>query len=156
MKDETFMRQAIELARTGMTHGHGGPFGAVIVRENHVLGEGWNRVLIDHDPTAHAEIHAIRNACKSLGTHDLTGASIFTTGEPCPMCLGAIHWARIERIHFGFRIEEAARGGFDDLHFYQSFARPADHGLIPATPLLEKASSALIDDYLQLAHRQAY
>ena len=150
------MRRAIELARQGMQRGDGGPFGAVVVRDGQIIGEGWNRVLADKDPTAHGEVTAIRDACAKLGTHDLTGSEIHTTGEPCPMCLGAIHWARISKIHFGFRIEEAAKAGFDDLSFYQHFARPAEGSTIPAAPLLEAEARQLIDDYLAIEDREKY
>lgn len=154
--DEAFMRRAIELARQGMQRGDGGPFGAVIVRDGSIIGEGWNRVIIDKDPTAHGEVSAIRDACRKLDDFDLTGSEIHTTGEPCPMCLGAIHWARIGRIHYGFRIEDAARGGFDDLSFYRSFSRPAASSPIPASPLLADEAAALIDEYLRMEKRQRY
>ena len=152
----TFMRRAIELARQGMLAGDGGPFGAVITRGDEIIGEGWNRVLADHDPTAHGEVSAIRDACRKAGTHDLTGCEIHTTGEPCPMCLGAIHWARISRIHYGFRIEDAERGGFDDTKFYSSFARPAGNSPIPATQVLPNEAAALIDEYLAMEEREGY
>ena len=153
---KTFMLRAIELAREGMRAGHGGPFGAVIVREDQIVGEGWNRVIVDNDPTAHGEVQAIRNACSKLETFDLSGCEIHTTGEPCPMCLGAIHWARLDRIHYGFRIEDAARGGFDDVSFYQSFARPSEDSRIPAFQLLPEEAGALIDEYLASEQRVRY
>lgn len=151
-----FMRRAIGLARAGMLAGDGGPFGAVIVRDGKILGEGWNRVQADHDPTAHGEVTAIRDACRRLGDPHLDGATIFTTGEPCPMCLGAIHWARIARIYYGFRIEDAERGGFDDLRFYDRFARPAGDSPIPAAPLLGHEAAGLIDEFLALPDRARY
>lgn len=150
------MRRAIELARQGMRRGDGGPFGAVVVRDGEILGEGWNRVARHHDPTAHGEIEAIRDACARLGEAHLDGAEIFTTGEPCPMCLGAIHWAHIGRIHYGFRIEDAERGGFDDLRLYRHFDRPAGDSPIPASPLLSSAAAALIDDFPALDRRAEY
>lgn len=150
------MQRAIELARHGMRAGHGGPFGAVIVRDGEVLGEGWNRVRVDVDPTAHGEVCAIRDACGKLRDPHLPGAVIYTTGEPCPMCLGAIHWARIEGIFYGFRIEEAARGGFDDVTFYQQLRRPAEGGPISAQPLLVQEAGGLIDEFLELPGRARY
>ena len=93
------MRRAIELARQGMRGGAGGPFGAVVVRDGEIVGEGWNRVVGNNDPTAHGEISAIRDACANLANFSLEGCEIHTTGQPCPMCLGAIHWARISRIY---------------------------------------------------------
>jgi tRNA(Arg) A34 adenosine deaminase TadA len=151
-----FMLRAIELARRGMRAGDGGPFGAVVVRDGRIVGEGWNRVLADNDPTAHGEISAIRDACRRLGTPSLEGCEIHTTGEPCPMCLGAIHWARIGRIYYGFRIEDAARGGFDDLRLYESFRRPAAGSAIPASQLLDMEAAALIDEFLSLPDRARY
>jgi tRNA(Arg) A34 adenosine deaminase TadA len=152
----TFMERAIELARAGMQAGDGGPFGAVIVRDGHIIGEGWNRVRADDDPTAHGEISAIRDACRRLSTPHLTAAEIYTTGEPCPMCLGAIHWARIDRIYYGFRIEDAERGGFDDLTFYRQLRRPAEGSPIPASQLLGDSAAGLIDEFLALPDRARY
>jgi len=154
--DAGFMRRAIELARRGVEAGDGGPFGAVVVRDGEILGEGWNRVLVERDPSAHGEVVAIRDACARLGTPHLEGASIHTTGEPCPMCLGAIHWARIGRIYYGFRIEDAERGGFDDLRLYRDFARPAGDCPIPAEPRLAEEAVVLIDEYLALPWRETY
>ncbi|MGM0621118.1 MAG: nucleoside deaminase, partial [Bacteroidota bacterium] len=91
----SFMRRAIELAEKGMSNGHGGPFGAVVVKDGKIVGEGYNSVIHSNDPTAHAEILAIRNACKNLGTFELKDCTIYTSCEPCPMCLGAIYWARL-------------------------------------------------------------
>jgi tRNA(Arg) A34 adenosine deaminase TadA len=154
-RDE-FMMRAIDLARRGMRAGDGGPFGAVIVREGQILGEGWNRVRSDADPTAHGEITAIRAACQRLENPHLEQADIYTTGEPCPMCLGAIHWARIDRIYYGFRIEDAERGGFDDLTLYHRMCRPAENGPIPASPLLAEEATKLIDEFLRLPGRARY
>src|SRR5215831_1220127 len=120
-----FMRRAIALARRGMKAREGGPFGAVVVRDGAIVGAGWNRVVAARDPTAHAEIVAIRAACRRLATFRLSGAALYTTGEPCPMCLAAAYWARIDRIFYGFTIADAARIGFDDRLFYREFARPA-------------------------------
>jgi len=156
MSPEDFMQRAIDLAREGMRRGDGGPFGAVVVQDGTIIGEGWNRVIGNTDPTAHGEVTAIRDACQKTGRFDLTGCEIHTTGEPCPMCLGAIHWARIGRIYYGFRIEDAARGGFDDLTFYNSFERPAGNSPIPASPLLPEKASALIDEFLELDQRADY
>ena len=134
MKEE-FMRRAIQLARNGMRAGDGGPFGAVIVREGEIIGEGWNSVLATNDPTAHGEIVAIRDACAKTGSHSLEGCVIHTTGQPCPMCLGAIHWARLSTIHYGFDITIAARLGFYDCEFFRQFTLPAAERSIPETQL---------------------
>lgn len=147
MNRESFMNRAIELARQGMRRGDGGPFGAVIVREGEIIGEGWNRVLATHDPTAHGEITAIRNACKRLGSHSLEGCEIHTTGQPCPMCLGAIQWARIGVIHYGFRIEDAAAIGFDDREFFSQMSLPAGQRRIPEREFCRPAAMELLREY---------
>ena len=150
------MRRAIELARRGMNQGVGGPFGAVIVRDGEIVGEGWNRVLETNDPTAHGEIIAIRDACSRLGTFSLHGCEIHTTGQPCPMCLGAIHWARLGRIYFGFRIEDAADIGFDDTEFFRQMLLPADQRSIPAEESCREEALELARDYTLLAERRHY
>ncbi len=133
---EHFMRRAIELGRQGMQAGEGGPFGAVIVRDGRIIGEGWNRVVATSDPTAHGEIVAIRDACRRAGTFDLEGCELYTSGEPCPMCLGAIYWARIDRVFYGFSVEDAARVGFDDRFIYDELAKPPGARTIPVTQVL--------------------
>lgn len=150
------MRRAIELARAGMERGAGGPFGAVIVRNDEIVGEGWNRVVETNDPTAHGEIAAIRDACSRLGTFSLEGCEIHTTGQPCPMCLGAIHWARIAKIHYGFRIEDAAMMGFDDFEFYREMILPPSERLIPSEECCREDALVLAHDYLQLPGRTQY
>ena len=153
---EIFMRRAIELARQGMNQGAGGPFGAVVVRDGVIVGEGWNRVIATHDPTAHGEVTAIRDACAKLGTFSLEGCEIHTTGEPCPMCLGAIHWARIEKIFYGFRIEDAAAIGFDDTEFFRQMLLPPDERLIPSQELCRAEALELAHEYTLLPNRQHY
>ena len=153
---EAFMRHAIALARRGMKEGHGGPFGAVVVREGVIIGEGWNRVLSTNDPTAHGEICAIRDACSRIGSHILANCEIFTTGQPCPMCLGAIHWARISRIYYGFSIADAAGIGFDDSEFFKQISLPPEQRLIPSTEMLRGESLQLINDFSRLPNRATY
>jgi tRNA(Arg) A34 adenosine deaminase TadA len=131
-----FMRRAIELSRAKMRTGEGGPFGAVVVYQGAVVGEGWNRVLSTRDPTAHAEIVAIRAACQHLGRFSLDGAEIYATAEPCPMCLGAILWARIAHLYYGNTRADAAAIGFDDAAFYDEVARPPDRRTLPSARLL--------------------
>jgi guanine deaminase len=123
--DSRFLERAIELACDGASRGLGGPFGAVVVREGVVLGEGSNEVVLTKDPTAHAEIVAIRRACASLQHFSLSGATIYASCEPCPMCLGAIHWARLDVTYFAATRDEAARAGFDDAAFHRELALPA-------------------------------
>ena len=117
-----YMRMAISEARKGIRAGHGGPFGAVIVKDGEVIGKGHNQVLKNNDPTCHGEMMAIRNACKNINSFNLKGAEIYTTGEPCPMCLGAILWARITKIYYGCTINDAKNIGFDDEAFYKKLS----------------------------------
>ena len=112
-----FMQAAIDEAMEGITLHHGGPFGSVIVKDGQIVGQGHNRVLIDNDPTCHGEVSAIRDACANLGTYDLTGCELYTTGEPCPMCLYACLWANIEKVYYGCTIEDNALIGFRDEAF---------------------------------------
>ncbi len=111
------MRAAVEEAYEGITRRHGGPFGSVVVKDGRIVGRGHNRVVGNNDPTCHGEVDAIRNACADLGTYDLTGCEIYTTGEPCPMCLYACLWANIGKIHYGCTIEDNALIGFRDKIF---------------------------------------
>ncbi len=114
-----FMKRAIELARNGMEQNEGGPFGCVIVKNGEILAEGNNRVTTDNDPTAHAEITAIRRACETIDDFQLTGCDLYTSCEPCPMCLGAIYWARPDRIFYACSRDDAADAGFDDEFIYR-------------------------------------
>jgi guanine deaminase len=141
------MRRAIALARRGATAGDGGPFGAVIVLGGDIIGEGWNRVIATRDPTAHGEMVAIRDACRRIGSNGLQGCVLYTSGQPCPMCLGAIYWARIERVFYGFGIRDAAGIGFDDQFIYEQLARPAEERAIPETPLLRADALDLLEAF---------
>lgn len=156
MDNQRFMMRAIELARQGMARGDGGPFGAVVVRDGAIIGEGWNRVLASNDPTAHGEVVAIRDACARAGSFDLGGCEIHTTGEPCPMCLGAIHWARIAAIHYGFGIEDAAAIGFDDREFFRQFQLPRERRGIPSGQVCREEALRLIADYAAMPDRRQY
>jgi guanine deaminase len=138
----TFMREAAELAHANVVAGKGGPFGAVIVREGKVIGRGTNLVTSANDPTAHAEVTAIRNACRDLGTFTLAGCEIYTSCEPCPMCLAAIYWARIEKIFFANTREDAARIGFDDDHLYREMTLTHDQRSTPIQPLRSDEAQA--------------
>lgn len=113
-----YMKLAIEEARKGIRSGHGGPFGCVIVKEGVIVGRGHNSVIKLNDPTCHGEIMAIRAACKTLGTFDLSGCELYTTAEPCPMCLGAILWANIDKVYYGCTISDTDSIGFRDKQFY--------------------------------------
>ena len=117
-REKRFLEHAIELSRRGMKDGDGGPFGCIIVKDDKIVGEGWNKVTSSNDPTAHAEVVAIRDACERLDTYQLTGCEIYTSCEPCPMCLGAIYWARPERVIYANTREDAAAIDFDDDFIY--------------------------------------
>ncbi|MFZ5375814.1 MAG: nucleoside deaminase [Campylobacterota bacterium] len=119
------MRLAVEEAARGMEQGEGGPFGALIVKDGIPIASAHNEVLAANDPTAHAEMLAIRRASQALGTFDLSGCVLYTSCYPCPMCLGAILWARIRTVYYGASTEDAARAGFDDARFYDALANPA-------------------------------
>ena len=117
-----YMRMALNEARKGIKAGHGGPFGAVIVKDGVVVAKGHNQVVKNNDPTCHGEIMAIHKACKKLGTFDLSGCEIYTTGEPCPMCMAAILWANIDKVFYGCNILDTEEIGFRDKKFYEQFA----------------------------------
>ncbi len=135
MKNEDFMRRAIALSKDSVLNS-GGPFGAVIVRNGKIIAEGSNRVTIDNDPTAHAEVIAIRNAALKEGTFDLSGCFIYTSCEPCPMCLGAIYWAHIDKIFYANTREDAAKIGFDDDFIYKEIAVEPQYRKRPSELLL--------------------
>lgn len=134
-QDKTFMREAIHLADESVKSG-GGPFGAVIVKEGEIVAEGSNSVTIDNDPTAHAEVNTIRQACRKLGTFDLSDCVIYTSCEPCPMCLGAIYWARIQRVYYGNTKKDAAAIDFADDFIYKELEHPVGERSVPFVPLL--------------------
>jgi guanine deaminase len=129
------MARAIELAIENVRSGSGGPFGAVIIRGSEIISESANRVTSTNDPTAHAEMVAIREACRKLGAFHLQGCEIYASCEPCPMCLGAIYWARIEHIYFAGLAADAAQAGFDDSFIYRELAKPHTLRQIPMTEL---------------------
>lgn len=130
-REEIYMKEAVVLSRQAMDNGEGGPFGCIIVKENKIIGRGNNKVLLLNDPTAHAEIGAIRDACSHLGTFQLTDCEIYTSCEPCPMCLGAIYWARPKIVYFANTRKDAAAIGFDDSMIYDEMAAAIDERKIP-------------------------
>lgn len=145
MTKEELMRKAIELSVRNVAEG-GGPFGAVIARGGEIVAVGTNHVTLDHDPTAHAEVSAIRAAAKKLGTFDLSGCEIYTSCEPCPMCLGAIYWARLDRMYYGNNKHDAAAIGFDDAFIYEELElKPEDRRLKSEILLPEEAIKAFRD-----------
>jgi guanine deaminase len=143
---QRFMQVAIELALLGIEKGNG-PFGAVVVKGDEVVGLGTNRVTSSNDPTAHAEICAIRNACENLKTFNLAGLEIYTSCEPCPMCLGSIYWARLDRIYYGTTQNDAAKINFDDHKFYEEIAKPPHARAIPTVQLLRDESIRVFETW---------
>ena len=154
--DQRHLLRAVDLARAHMALGHGGPFGAVIVRDGQILAEGWNEVTSAHDPTAHAEVVAIRRACAALATFSLAGAVIYTSCEPCPMCLGAIYWAHLERLVFAGTKHQAASAGFDDAFIYEELARPMGARRLASIHVPLPEMDALFADWLKKADRTPY
>ncbi|MCU7905881.1 MAG: nucleoside deaminase [Candidatus Thiodiazotropha sp. (ex Epidulcina cf. delphinae)] len=142
-QDETFMREALDMARQGIELGHGGPFGAVLVRQGRVIGRGWNQVIHLNDPTAHAEMQAIREACRTLADYHLPGAVLYTTCEPCPMCLSAAYWAHIQRLVYAAEAGDAAAIGFSDREIMLELDRPSAERSIAVKQLLRDDSLAL-------------
>lgn len=136
------MARAIALAVENVRTGRGGPFGAVVVKNGKIIAEGANDVTRTNDPSAHAEIVAIRKACRVLNSFQLRGCRIYTSCEPCPMCLGAIYWARPDRVYFGSTKLDAARAGFDDSMIYQELKRPLSRRRIPMKPLMRREALA--------------
>ncbi len=135
-----FMARAIELSIENVRTGRGGPFGAVVVKDGKILAEAANSVTATNDPTAHAEIMAIRQACKKLGAFELPGCEIYTSCEPCPMCLGAIYWARPDRVYYGNTAADAAKVGFDDSFIYSEIALPPERRKIPMVRMMQDES----------------
>jgi guanine deaminase len=133
-----FMARAIELSIENVRSGDGGPFAAIVVKDRQVIAEGTNRVTATNDPTAHAEVVAIREACKKLGTFELKDCDLYTSCEPCPMCLGAIYWARPRQVYFGNTAADAASAGFDDSFIYQEIARPHSERKIPMSQMMRE------------------
>lgn len=131
-----FLRRAIALATENVVAGKGGPFGAVIVKDGRIVGEGANSVTATNDPTAHGEVNAIRAACKTLNTFMLRGCELYTSCEPCPMCLSAAHWARLDAVYFGASAADAARAGFDDAFLYAEFRKDPGERSLPARQML--------------------
>ena len=149
-----WMAIAIEEAHKGMHHNEGGPFGAAIVRDGELIASAHNEVLKTNDPTAHAEMNAIRKASEKLSTHDLSDCVLYTSCYPCPMCLGAILWARIPKVYYASSMEEAARGGFDDQAFYTLFNRPDE--ALEMTSIDREDGAKLFSQWLEKSDRTLY
>ncbi len=155
--DKRYILRAIELARKGMNADEGGPFGAVIVNAHgDIIGEGNNQVTSSNDPTAHAEVVAIRNACKAIQDFQLEGCTIYTSCEPCPMCLGAIYWARPARIVFACNRVDAADIGFDDDHIYKEIPLPVTERIIPTEQLCRDEATVVFEEWQAKMDKKEY
>jgi guanine deaminase len=151
-----FMKRAISLALENVRSGNGGPFAAVIVKEGRVIAEGTNRVTFSNDPTAHAEVVAIREACRALADFQLTDCDLYTTCEPCPMCLGAIYWARPARVFYAATATDAASAGFDDAFIYNELKIAHGERRIPMTQILREDSLAIFVTWKQQENKTPY
>ena len=151
-----FMQRAIELALDNVCAGRGGPFAAVVVRDGRIIAAGVNLVTSTNDPTAHAEIVAIREACRALGSFQLTGCEIYSTGEPCPMCLGAVYWARPARVYYALTRQDAARAGFDDALIYEEFRRPPDRRRIPLIQIMRREALPVFEHWERKTDKVRY
>jgi guanine deaminase len=154
--DNPFMARAIQLSIENVHSGHGGPFAAVIVKDDRVVAEGANQVTSTKDPTAHAEILAIRAACAKLGAFDLHGCEIYTSCEPCPMCLGAIYWARLSRVYFANAAADAASIGFDDSLIYREIPLPLTQRAIPMIQMMRDQALAAFQAWQQKPNKIVY
>jgi guanine deaminase len=151
-----FLRRAIALATENVTSGRGGPFGAVIVRDGKIVGEGANSVTATNDPTAHGEVNAIRAAAKALGTFSLAGCELYTSCEPCPMCLAASHWARLDAVYYGASAADAARAGFDDAFLYAEFKKDQPERSLPEVQLLKDEAWESFAAWIASPNKVAY
>jgi tRNA(Arg) A34 adenosine deaminase TadA len=154
--DAPFLREAIRLSRDRMREGRGGPFGAVVVRDGVIIARGWNAVTSSLDPTAHAEVVAIRRACRKLGTFSLAGCVLFASCEPCPMCLAAAYWARVDRLVCAATRDDAARAGCDDALLYREIPLPLEARSLPTRTLLRPEAVAVFDEWLAKPDRIQY
>lgn len=154
--DRQFMMRAVELARLAVETGSGGPFGCVVVKDGKIVGEGSNRVTTTNDPTAHAEVVAIRDACSNLGTFQLDGCTIYTSCEPCPMCLGAIYWSRPAGIFYAGTQTDAAAAGFDDEHFYNELDKPNEQRELRMVNLLREEAQKVFQTWTDKTDKTGY
>ena len=153
---DAFMQEAVEMAIENVRAGRGGPFAALVVRDGEVVARGTNLVTSSQDPTAHAEVVAIRRACRSLNTFQLDGCDLYTSCEPCPMCLGAIYWARLDRVFYAGTRQDAAAAGFDDHFIYDEIALPPAERHITMIPMLRDEAQRAFDAWTNNDDRIAY
>jgi len=154
--DRSYMARAIQLSVENVVSGQGGPFGAVIVKDGRIIAEGVNQVTSSNDPTAHAEIVAIRQACAVLGGFELKDCELYTSCEPCPMCLGAIYWSRLARLYYGALAADAAQAGFDDSFIYREIALAHSERAIPMFPMMREDALAGFRAWVKKADKISY
>lgn len=154
--NEIFMREAIRLSIEPMRRGEGGPFGAVVVKEGEIVGSGWNQVTRSNDPTAHAEVVAIREACRRLNTFQLNGCDLYASCEPCPMCLSAAYWARVDRLFFAATRRDAAEAGFDDEFLYQELPLPPFQRKLPTVQTLREPALGAFSEWKAKSNKIPY
>lgn len=156
MQDTQFLREAIRLSRTRMRQGRGGPFGAVVARDGAIIARGWNVVTSSLDPTAHAEVVAIRRACRKLGTFQLAGCILYSSCEPCPMCLAAAYWARVDRLVYAATRDDAAHAGFDDAFIYGQVPLAPEARSLHTDRLLRAEAVTVFEEWLAQPDRVPY
>ncbi len=154
--DQYFLQSAIDLARSGMDNNAGGPFGAIVVKDGEIIGKGCNRVTSTNDPTAHAEVEAIRDACRHLHFYQLDGCTLYTSCEPCPMCLGAIYWARPDRVVYACTRKDAAAIGFDDDFIYRELEIPMSQRQIPIGQAMREEGLRVFEAWMKKEDRLEY
>ncbi len=155
-REEKFMQEAVALSKKGMEAGEGGPFGCVIVKGDKIVGRGNNKVTVTNDPTAHAEVVAIRDACNTLGAFQLDDCEVYTSCEPCPMCLGAIYWARPKKIYYANHREDAAAIGFDDSMIYEEIAKPLNSRKIPIVSIGRSGAIKVFEEWKIKGNKTLY
>ncbi|MCH7403590.1 nucleoside deaminase [Belliella kenyensis] len=155
-QQKSFMKQAIELSQMGMDSGVGGPFGCVIVKNGQIIGKGSNAVSSTNDPTAHAEVVAIRDACKNLNSFQLEGCELYTSCEPCPMCLGAIYWARPSKVYYANTKKDAAAAGFDDQFIYEELELPLEERSIPFHQFMRDDAKGVFENWIKKENKTVY
>jgi tRNA(Arg) A34 adenosine deaminase TadA len=155
-REEKFMQEAVALSKQGMLNNEGGPFGCIVVKDDVIIGRGNNKVICNQDPTAHAEITAIRDACKTLGNYQLDGCEIYTSCEPCPMCLGAIYWARPKVVYYANTREDAASIGFDDAMIYAEMNTQIAERKIPIIGIDKKSALKVFHEWNNKINKNVY
>ena len=154
--DAPLLREAIRLSRVRMRQGRGGPFGAVVARDGTIVARGWNAVTSSNDPTAHAEVVAIRRTCRKLGTFSLAGCILYASCEPCPMCLAAAYWSRVDRLVYAATRDDAARAGFDDAFIYDEVPLVPEARSLHTDHLLRAEAVAVFEEWLAMPDRVPY